>query len=168
VHNKFLIVILFSFFTLSACEVNTNTAHRSGTIDDDFIEDPLSGNSIKYAQILETSNQLIELIKSKEYEEIHNSFVADSVKKSITKEAIKQAYSGAVTGMGEFIEYKEMQWGFRPTRDSNAEYIVSYKIVLHQAGRLDYYFSFIKDGDHTKVLGFAIKPRKKARMPNEA
>jgi hypothetical protein len=169
VHKEiFRLIILLALLALSACDVNRITAHRSGTINDDYVEDALSGNSTKYTKILESSNQIIELIKAKKYKKIHASFVDESMKAIISEEFIKKAYQDAVLAMGEIVEYKEKQWGFRPNREGDTNYIVSYKIVIHHKGRLDYSFAFIESGDQTKFFGFAIKPRNKARMPNEA
>ena len=159
--------ILISF-CFTACDVNTNTAHRSGTINDDYVEEPLSGNSIKYAEILETSNHVIELVKAKKYKEIYSSYLDESLKETITEAFVIKSYEDAANAMGEIVEYKEKQWGFRPNLENNTNYIVSYKIVFHEKGRLDYSFAFIENGDHSKITGFAIKPRNKVRLPNEA
>ena len=161
------IVILFAILVV-ACNVSTTAGNRSGTIDDDYIEEPLSKSAKKYAVVLESSNKIIELVKSEKYSEIHNSFVDESMKSIITEQVLETAFSDTKQAMGDVIDYKKMQWGFVSTVKNKLTYVFSYKIIFHEKGRLDYSFGFKEDGDHTKIISFAVKPRSKARMPHEA
>ena len=155
------------FFTV-ACDLKVTSANRSGTLDDDYVEEPLSESSKSYAQILNTSNDIIELIRTKDYDKIHSLHVEDRMKDILSTDKLSEAFDGAYGAMGAWVEYKPQQWGFLPTNENGVDYIVSYKIVMHENGRLDYAFAFEKDGTHTKFVGFKIVPRNKARTPTEA
>jgi len=159
--------VLVTAIILGSCSVEINTANRSGTVSDDYIEEPISEKSKKYSAALESSNKLIELIKKKEFQKIHGSFVDDSMKSVLTEQVLENSYTEAVNAMGDIVEYKQNQWGFVPTKNDDLEYVTSYKIVFHEKGRLDYSFSFKLEGDQSKIFRIALKPRKKARMPNE-
>ena len=164
--HRLLLMLAFVLF-IGSCDVNTTSAKRSGTVNDDYISEPLSNEVKKYSAVLNTSNQLIELIKAEKYKVIYDLYVDDSIKSVITKELFEKVYVDAVEAMGNIVEYKEMQWGFLPASDEKYNYIYSYKIVIHEKGRIDYSFAFIDNGNYKKIMGFAIKPRNKARLSNE-
>ena len=58
---KFCLVMI-AITVLSACEPNLSISNRSGTLDEDNVEEPLSGLSKKYENALNVSNAIIDKI----------------------------------------------------------------------------------------------------------
>lgn len=68
--------------------------------------------------------------------------------------------------MGPIKEYKKMQWGFVPVELENNQLLISFKIVEHQEGLLNYSFVF-NEGSYDKIVGFRLNDHKNARPPYE-
>jgi hypothetical protein len=67
-------LVLFLIVGLSGCDLFGTISSRSGTIDDDYVEEPLSGGVEKYATALVTSNNILNLISKSKYPDLYRIF----------------------------------------------------------------------------------------------
>ncbi|MCK0152929.1 DUF3887 domain-containing protein [Alcanivorax sp. S6407] len=162
-----LLVLLFILSLIAACDVSINAANRSGDIEDDYVAEPLSSMSKKYANALEVSNQLVEYMKAGDPESVYTELLSDSLKKTLSEQVWKDQVSQLTYAKGEIINYKKMQWGFVPFEQDGSDFIASIKIVEHEAGMMKYSVVFNDDGVFDKVVGFHLKERDGVSPPGE-
>ena len=161
---KLLSVIIIILFT-SSCEVSTNVSNRSGTLDDDYVEEPLSARSIKFAPALEISNDFINSIQSGNYDYIYSELISDGFKEELSKEEFMEMLNTIINLAGQIKMYKQQQWGFFTIKEDGNEYIGSVKIVEHENGILKYLFVFENDGVFKTLVGFNVKDRTEVTPP---
>jgi hypothetical protein len=159
------LVSISTFLFLISCDINVDSGNRSGTVADDYIEEPITSSQMKYEKALITSNAVIEKIENGEYDYIYNNYIDDASKKVLTVQELQKIYSGAVAAMGPIKKYKKMQWGFLPKTENGLDYLISYKIIEHEKATLNYSFSFLRNGNYEKISGVGIRPRKGVRGP---
>lgn len=165
--NLNLTLLVIVLVLLIGCELQLNTGNRSGTIDDDYIAEPIGKYSIKYTNALKTSNTVINHLIENEYETIYNDFIHDEMKHILTIESLKNINTQIITAVGPFKNYKKMQWGFVPANENGRDLLFSIKIIEHEKNSLNYSFVFNNDGKYEKLVGLQIKERKGARPPNK-
>lgn len=162
-----LIILLAIAMFLSGCNIQTNTGIRSGTLKDDYIEEPLSKISRQYATALEVSNAILKKIKSKEFESIHTNFVDKSVKGVFTTNDLSTINTQVENLSGPIKNFKKSQWGFIAKQVKTDKFLYSIKIVEHEKGTFNYIFVFKDDGKYKKVVGIHIKHKKGVRQSNQ-
>ena len=160
-----ILAVCLSF--ISACNFSVYSGERSGTVSDDFIEEPIKERSLKYKRALTISNSVIEKIREGKYNDIESLYIRDDMKKALAADVIKLLIDGAIDAMGPIKGYKKMQWGFVPAEENGVDLLFSFKIVQHENGALNYAFVFQDDKKYQKLVGLVIKPRTGTRAPNE-
>jgi predicted DNA binding CopG/RHH family protein len=160
---KNLISLILLTILLVGCDASIKIDNRSGTTDDDNIEEPLSRLSLKYKNALETSNAIIELIKDKKFEKVASDYFSNDAKINLRVEDLKKSFTQTTSAVGSIKRYKQMQWGFLSKPIEKQSYIYSIKIVEHEKASLNYYFVFVKDSTYTKIVGLSVKIRKRVR-----
>ena len=77
-------VILFSIF-LSGCgvDINANVSVRSGGVENDYVEEPLTSYSQKYERALAVSNQAVENLINHDYVSLFEQGFSQELKNSI-------------------------------------------------------------------------------------
>ena len=162
-YNIFFILI----FTIAGCDFKLKSGVRSGTLDDDYIEEPISKFAVQFKNALTTSNAIVEKITQKNFSYIQKNYIHKDSKKTLTAKAIQNLILQATKSAGPVINYKQMQWGFVPVTENKDNYLLSFKIVEHKKGKLNYRFVFKNDGEYEKIVGLYIKSYSSARKPNE-
>lgn len=162
-----LIAVPALIIFLTGCEREIITGNRSGTIEDDYIEGPVSAFSKKYKNALDTSNKIIEKIIKKEYEAIHSEHIHDEMKGILSIEVLRNDYEKVKNTVGPIKNYKKMQWGFLPTEENGKELLFSFKIVEHKKTILNYAFVFENDGVYKKLLGVQVYERNGPRFSSQ-
>jgi hypothetical protein len=160
-----------SFCTLlvlnSACDSQLVIVDRSGTLDDDYVEEPISARSKKYENALLVSNAVLDKARGGEYRTIYDEFF-DARLKSILDEPKFAAMMKQIEGhVGPIKRYKPMQWGFIPRNEAGEKFLYSVKIVEHERGMIRYLFVFADDGHYGKLVGFHAKLRTGIAAPGE-
>lgn len=152
--NKMKRFMLFALLLIciSGCDVDFNASIRSGNVDDDYVEEPLSAFSKKYANALKVSNQAVKSIKNKDYDFLYNTVLSEDLRGLVTKEALEQGIEQTLTKFGEIKEYKEMQWHFIPKDEEIGPVVYSVKIVKHENVDVNYVFVFRNDGEFKNII----------------
>ena len=146
-----------------SCDFNSNV--RSGTVDDDYVEEPLAGIAEKYESALETSNAFVEYAKANRIDAIHRNLFAEELRASVPIADFKQMVDQVNSAAGEIIRYKKMQWSFISYSEEGRDLIGSVKIVEHENEMLKYLIVFDKGGDFDRIIGFHFKQRKGVSPP---
>lgn len=171
---------------LSACNYDTRDSGRSGTYQDDNLENPLLEDFIQYKEALATSNRIIDLMQEGNAKAISENYVLEELQPLLTEKDIAAVIANAKHKYGRIVSYKPMQWGFEPRvengkRDksefnrvvaekygskkaaSNIPVLFSVKIVQHEHALVEYWFQFPADGEYKKLLGIFYKEKKGTR-----
>lgn len=85
-----LVILAVLLISLLGCEVNSVYGNRSGTVDNDYIEEPLSESSIKYKKALDVSNSVIDLIISADYKSIEMNYVHRDMSEVLTESTLRE------------------------------------------------------------------------------
>jgi len=158
-------------FVISGCDLdvnlNLNSGVRSGSVEDDYFEEPVSGGVKKYEASLVTSNKIIDLFKSGNTDEVYDKYFDELLKKQLSKETLQNFQISIENTMGSIVQYKPMQWGFYPRVENDTELLYSVKIVEHSEVMMKYIFIFKDDGDYQKIVGFINRKREGVALPGQ-
>lgn len=163
----FLSILLFvlSVESASAVGIKFRINNRSGTLDDDYVAEPLSKLSKKYENALKVSNEILVKIKAKNYSSIYDVYFDEKLKTMLSKERFETQMLNLEGEYGDLVRFKKMQWGFFTTEENGETFLCSKKIVEHQRTMLKYLFVFRNDGDFYKIVGIQIRERKGVQPP---
>lgn len=162
------VIKIFLFVSLSflvGCDGGLTTGNRSGTTQDDYIEEPLSKLSAKYENALLASNKVLEMLKNREYEEINRTYVHESLRDTLTASTFESIQNQLSNAIGPIETFKPMQWGFLTSEDAGKDILFSFKVVEHEKAILNYAFVFDNDGQYNKLIGFHVTQRNGPRSP---
>ena len=160
--------ILISFFILAliSCDINTNLGIRSGNLDDDNIEEPLSAHAKKYRLALNITNDIVEKLREEKYDKIYEKYASEEFKKQVNKEGFAQNFKNILSIFGRIESYKKMQWGFLPSEENGARYLTSFKVLKHEDQVSNLAITFYDDGKYNKFVSIKLAKREGARSPN--
>ncbi len=184
--KKILSFAVLSAVTLTACNYDTRASGRSGTYQDDYLENPIDKEFVQYENALAVSNEILDLMKAGDSKKIADDYVLEELKLLLTEDQIDKMIKGAEAKYGKIVSYKPMQWGFEPRVENGkrdkSEFnkiiaekygnkkaakkipiLFSVKIVEHEKGLVNYWFQFPSDGKYEKVLGIFYKEKKGTR-----
>lgn len=168
--------------TVTACNYDTRSSGRSGTYQDDYLENPINEDFLQYEQALVTSNQVLDLMIAKDAKTIADDYVLEEIKPLLTEEDVAKVLKDAEAKYGKIVGYKPMQWGFEPRVENGKRdktefnkiiaekygnkksankipILFSVKIVEHENAMVNYWFQFPSDGEYTKLLGVFYKEK---------
>ncbi|MFL1456371.1 hypothetical protein ACJO5Y_18170 [Marinobacter sp. GN3S48] len=160
-----LALLLAIVILLQGCD--SWVGHRSGSIDDDYIEEPLSGRSAEYQLALETSNQILTMIRDGRCNSVYETFLSDTGRVNIDLGRFRSMCDNINSQFGSLSKYKPNQWHFfiASDEDESEEYLLSIKIAEHKKTMINYAFIFPADGPYKKIVGIHLKPRQGTLMP---
>jgi len=150
---------------LLGCDSSLNYSNRSGTLEDDYVAEPLSATSQKYKKALETSNNIINLFKNGEYQGAYNKYFSDHLKSQVSTDAFQNNLNKLRSSVGVLNNYKPMQWGFFSGKDQGMNLLYSVKIAEHEKNMMKYLFVFNHEGDFNEIVGFHVKVREGVTPP---
>jgi hypothetical protein len=151
----------------SGCDGEVVIANRSGTVKDDYLEEPISERSKKYENALLVSNAVLDKVRSGEYETIYKEFFDPRLRSILDEPKFTAMMKQIEAHFGPMTRYKPMQWGFVPRKEAGEKLLYSVKIVEHEKGAMRCLFVFADDGKYQRVLGFYAKPRTGVAAPGE-
>ncbi len=180
------IAIMCASLLLVSCNFDTRASGRSGTYQDDYLENPIDEDFIEYKNALTVSNKIIELMKKGDSQAIADNYVLEELKPLLGKKEVEEVIKKAEAKYGKIVEYKPMQWGFEPRVENGkrdkSEFnkiiaekygnkkagkkipiLFSVKIVKHEKAMVNYWFQFPADGKYDKVLGIFYREKKGTR-----
>jgi plasmid maintenance system killer protein len=152
---------------LSGCDLFGTISTRSGTIDDDYVEEPLSGGVEKYDTALVTSNNILNLIAKSKYPDIYRIYFSDTMKAQMTSKEFKKFMIQVKESAGPLKAYKQMQWNFFSGTDKGLDMLYSVKIAEHEKLMMKYLFVFEKDKPYINLIGFFVKQRQGVSTPGQ-
>ncbi len=173
--KKTLMIVLLGALALTGCEEKEGTfqnSTRSGTITNDFVEEPLTKKAQKYEQALETSNQFLDLWAKKDFQTIHDTLIDpelldDDKKEILSVEKLAAIHKNVEAAFGPMVGYKKMQWAFEPKSKKRQYFLFSIKIVQHEKGQANYLFQYLLDGGFKKIIGVYVRPKPTFRAPGQ-
>ena len=151
----------------SGCDSEVVIANRSGTVNDDYVEEPISERSRKYENALLVSNAVLDKVRGAEYQTIYRELFDPRLKSILDEPKFSGMMKQIETHFGPIKRYKPMQWGFVPRKEGGENLVYSVKIVEHEKGMMRYLFVFADDGKYQKLLGFHAKPRTGVTAPGQ-
>ena len=152
---------------LNACEVKFDANIRSGTIDDDYVAEPLSDMSRKYEHALQTSNAFINRMKSGDQDSIYENLFSSDLRNIVSQQDFQKVIRQIHNEKGKIVRYKEMQWGFISGKEEGRNFIGSVKIVEHEKGMMKYLIVFDDDNKFDEIVGFRFKERDGVSIPGQ-
>lgn len=187
--KRFLAIITLSLMTMlsmTACNYDTRSAGRSGTYQDDYLENPINQEFLEYEHALVVSNEILDLMKTNDSSKIADKYVVEELKPLLTEKDVSRVIKSAEEKYGKIVSYKPMQWGFEPRvengKGDKSEFnriiaekygdkkagkkipiLFSVKIVQHEKAQVSYWFQFPADGKYDKILGVFYKERQGVR-----
>jgi len=152
---------------LAGCEVRFATGHRSGTVNDDYVGEPLTDDVKKYEGALDVCNEFVRRLKKGEYEAIHAQLCAPSLQKSAGTKGIERIDQDAVSRLGAMKSYKPLQWGFATKVEAGRKFLCSVKIVEYERGKIRFNFVFDDDGKYDKLIGIHTREWEGPQAPGQ-
>lgn len=162
---KIGIIFTFIIFSVTGCDHSGNISSRSGSLDDDYVAEPISVIAKKYQPALTTSNEIVALISNSNYNEIYDTYFSNKLKSELSKKVFNEQMIKIESGIGKLINYKEMQWGFFGGERQGMNLIYSVKIAEHEKAMMKYLFIFEKDSPYNLLVGFSAKVRDSVSPP---
>jgi len=163
------IVKLFAFIFICcqiiSCTIDTSLKVRSGTIENDYVSEPLSDEVIKFEPALKTSNEIVEHIKAGSYQLIYEKYFSERLKVNISIENYLSLMNKLESRVGEVKEYKELQWHFFQHSINSNAYLSSVKIVEYENSEMNFLFDFKLDSDYKEIHGIKLKKREGVLSP---
>ena len=160
-------LFLFLMVGLSGCDFSGNISARSGPIDDDYVEEPLSGLVEKYQTALVTSNNILQLMSKSKYPDIYRIYFSDAMKAQMTGKEFKEFMTRVKKEVGSLEVYKPMQWNFSSGEDQGMDLLYSVKIAEHEKTMMKYICVFERDKPYINIVGFSVKPRQGVSTPGQ-
>ncbi len=159
--------VAFLILSLSGCDLVGTIGVRSGTVDDDYVEEPLSGGVEKFEPALVTSNNILHMISQSKYSDVYRIYFSDAMKAEMTRKEFKAFMNQVKQGAGALKAFKPMQWNFSSKEKYGRDYIYSIKIAEHEKGMLKYLFIFERDKPYIGIAGFSVKERQGVSTPGQ-
>jgi hypothetical protein len=138
---------------LAGCDVSFNSAIRSGDLENDYVEEPLSSLAKKYEKALKVTNKAVKSISEENYTHLHKYIFEKNLQQEISIEALERGFKENINKFGAIKEYKEMQWKFIPREEEIGNILYSVKIVKHEKTDVNYVFMFVNDGKYHRIIG---------------
>ncbi len=183
---KLLLASVLLIAPMTACNYDTRASGRSGTYQDDYLENPINEDFVQYEQALTTSNEVLDLMIAHNGKKIADDYVLEEIKPLLGEKEINELIKKSEEKYGKVIGYKPMQWGFEPRVENGkrdkSEFnkiiaekygnkkankkipiLFSVKIVEHEKAMVNYWFQFPSDGKYDKLLGIFYKEKKGTR-----
>lgn len=149
-----------------AVQVQVHVTNRSGPLADDYVEEPISTRSAKYARALEVSNATIDELRAGKSHQVYSGRFGDVLRGLVSEDQFENSLRPLAT-YGPVREYKPMQWSFATRIEKGRELLYSTKLVEHEKGRILYVFVFENDGKYERFVGFHWRPYTGVHTPGQ-
>lgn len=144
---------------LIGCGVKVNGSASvfasSGSMRDQYVEEPIGSGYEKYEPALLLSNKLTELMEKGDYAAVYGGYASVDLKNSVGQQEFEKAMEGIMVDAGQIEEFKPMQWYFRVYEKKGRAYLLSTKIVKHKGLMVSYNFLF-DQGRYDEIVGLTF------------
>ena len=158
------ILLFLLFISILGCDVSFKRAHRSGTLMNDYIEEPVPE---KYEKYLESTNFFMDAYATKQFDFVVENYLDPEFRPELRKEDLESLSGYIDKHAGLYRSYLKGQWGFVPENREGVKMLHSVKIVEHERATMHYIITFSQNSKNHKVIGLTIKERKGVRAPEE-
>ena len=167
--RQFLVtlVLWLGFAAVAGCNFFLTTTYRSGTVDDDYVEEPIDGRAKKYENALLMSNAVLDRLRTRPGAAGPADAFEAGVRPFMSHPKFVALMRSTEAEVGPIKQYKRLQWGFAPTQDDEGKRLISTKLVEHERGMMRYQFVFADDGKYEQFVGFRINKRVGVAGPDE-
>jgi hypothetical protein len=164
-----LACLLLTVTALSACRpaVGLTVTNRSGTVTDDYVEEPLSERSKALAPALETSNAIVDALREGDRHAMYTDMFSPEFQAVVPEAKWNDMCWVIDHGYGKIVRYKPMQWGFVSRRFEGRPFVDSIKIVECEKATIEVIATFIDDGVYAKPCAFTFRPRATHAAPKK-
>lgn len=153
------ILLALSVLLISGCSNPfLNVGGASGSLDDNYVEEPLESPFDKYASILDASNMAMIFLKEEKPESLYRELFSDHLSSKLTAEDFSANIDGFIRQAGEISEFKNLQWAFFPKEDDGKHILRSIKIGKHENAYVAYVFVFSEEDEYKKIFQFQVIP----------
>jgi hypothetical protein len=149
------------------CNVHFDVSHRSGSVDDDYVGEPLTDDVRKYEHALEVSNDFLRRFRKDEYEAIDAELCSREFHELCGAEGLADIGAKAKEHYGTMLRYKPQQWGFASSTRDGRRLLCSTKIIECERTKVRCNFVFADDGKYEKLLGVHFSEWKGALAPGQ-
>lgn len=155
-----LLVIFLLTSVLIGCGVevkgSASVFASSGSMRDQYIEEPIASDYFKYESALLLSNKLIGLMAEGDYATVYSDYSSVDLKGSVDQQGFEKTMVGIMADAGQIEEFKPMQWYFREYEKGGRALLLSTKIVKHKGVMVSYNFLF-EQGRYDKIVGLTFE-----------
>jgi hypothetical protein len=141
-----------------ACSVNVQTGNHSGTVTDDYVEEPISAASKKYEEALRTSNAIVAALEARDFQSAYDRFDTP-VHDQMDEGKFAEMMQAIEKRVGLLEAYKPLQWNFVTRKEVAGRLLYSTKIVEYEKGMMSWAFVFKESGPYDKPVGFHFEQR---------
>ena len=145
---------------LAALPAGCGDSLPPGPVPPDYAESPLKPEVERYARALQTSNEVLELLRKGDVQGVYERYAAPSLKQNASPEKFAQLMGATIQRFGPLQAFKPMQWGFAQEEADGLRKVWCTKIVAHERGWMTYRFPFEEGGTYEQVLDIRVIERK--------
>ena len=160
-------LILLLFLALQGCDFSGSVNVRSGSMDDDYLEEPLNRMVERYQTAPTTSNNILDMISKSQYPDIYRIYFSDSMKAQMTGKEFIDLMNQVKHHAGPLSNFKHMQWNFFTGEEQGMNLLYSVKIAEHENSMMKYLFVFDRDKPYIDLVGFYVKQRQGVSTPGQ-
>lgn len=151
---QFLVALLVIF--LIGCDINQEITYSSGTVNNPYIEEPLTKNVEKYQNALAISNKIAERLIEGDIEAVYLRYFSEKLRKSIAPPEFEYLVNASTSYSGGMLSYKPMQWRFTLTKVEGQDTLISTKFLQYEKNKVSLTLYFLADSNYREIEGLAL------------
>ncbi len=152
---------------LTACSIQFETSHRSGTVRDDYVGEPLSDAVKKYEHALSVSNTAVDKLIAGDAHSLYADLCGEECRKLAQEADLVNLCTKITKDFGAPKTYKPDQWGFATKSEEGRSILCSNKLVECEKGMARIIFLFADDGRYETLLGFQVREHTSVANPGQ-
>jgi len=119
INTPIIILIILITIIPSGCDfkVNPISFNRSGPVNEDDVEEPISNKSKEYEKALLTSNEIMDNFINGNLSEVYNKYTSPILQNKVNENDFTKLYASVIEKSGPIQSYKKMQWWFEQNQD---------------------------------------------------
>ena len=153
--KSLLVSLLAAVLVGCGVTVDGNVSASSGSMHDQYMEEPIVTGFKQYKPALMLSNKLIELIQKGDYTAVYHEYSSDELKGLVDQASFEKMMESISANAGQIEEFKPMQWYFQKRGVGGRTLLSSTKIVKHKGLMVSYVFTFNQE-QYDKIVGFNV------------
>jgi len=140
------------------CEFHVSKSHRSGSVDDEYVGEPLTDDVKRYEHALEVSNRFVVALKAEQFDTIREELCGKDLSKELGGLGLQKLVGTVVENYGPLLRYIPQQWGFTTGVQNGQRLLYSSKIVECERDKVRFVLVFHDDGKYERFEGIQWHP----------